>query len=149
MAEKLAKLSGEAKEKRLRESQDRYNEKKPAITFRIEREAKEELESIAEKEGLPLGTMIYNTARDILNQERKIVEGGKKVEEAREKSLSQLESMKKRFSALFKYTAILLILSPVMIYAIILTDSYNIIPVFSMAVSVVIILLFYFTLQNV
>jgi hypothetical protein len=148
MAKKLAVLPEEEKEKRIKESQEKYNEKKPAITFRIDREAKEKLEGIADRENIPLGTLVYNAAMGIINAQKMMSEEREKIEAEKEKQIEEMNRLKNRIKNLFRYTIGLMILMPVVIYVFSITDSYQIIPIFSILIAVIICILFYVTLQS-
>lgn len=135
-------MSEEEKERKIKEAQERYNQRKPAITFRIDREAKERLEELAEKEGVPLGTFLYNSAMNIARAEEKLLE-------ERERHNAEVLKIMDKIRGLFKYIVILMIVMPAATYIFSITDSYQIIPIFSMIIAVVVFLLFYFTLYSI
>ncbi len=135
-------MSEEEKERKIKEAQEKYNQRKPAITFRIDKEAKEKLEELAEKVGVPLGTFLYNSAMNIANAEEKLLEERKKYNAEVSKIMDEIRG-------LFKYIIILMIVMPVATYIFSITDSYQIIPIFSMIIAVLVFLLFYFTLYSI
>ncbi|MDY6985930.1 MAG: hypothetical protein SVE93_05975 [Candidatus Thermoplasmatota archaeon] len=135
-------MSEEEKERKIKEAQERYNQRKPAITFRIDREAKERIEELAEKEGVPLGTFLYNSAMSIANVEEKL-------SEERERYNREVLKIMDKIKGLFKYIVVLMIVMPIAIYIFSITDSYQIIPIFSIIIAVVVFLLFYFTLYSI
>lgn len=134
-------MSEEEKERKIREAQERYNQRKPAITFRIDKEAKDKLEELAEKEGMPLGTFLYNSAMNIAQAEEKLLEERKRHD-------AEVLKIVDRIKSLFKYVVVLMVVMPIAIYIFSITDSYQIIPIFSMIIAVVVFLLFYFTLHS-
>jgi uncharacterized protein (DUF1778 family) len=134
-------MSEEEKERRIREAQEKYNQRKPAITFRIDKEAKDKLEELAEKESMPLGTFLYNSAMSIAQAEEKLLE-------ERERHNAEVLKIVDRIKSLFRYIVVLMIVMPIAIYIFSITDSYQIIPIFSMIIAVVVFLLFYFTLHS-
>jgi len=134
-------MSEEEKERKIKEAQERYNQRKPAITFRIDKEAKDKLEELAEKEGMPLGTFLYNSAMNIARAEERLLEERKRHDAEVLKIVDKIKS-------LFRYVVVLMIVMPIAIYIFSITDSYQIIPIFSMVIAVVVFLLFYFTLHS-
>lgn len=134
-------MSEEEKEKNIKEAQERYNQRKPAITFRVDKDAKEKLEALAEKEGVPLGTFLYNAAMNIAQSEDRLLK-------ERERHDAEVSGILGKVRGLFRYVIVLMIIMPVVMYIFRINQNWDYIPIFSIIVAVVVFLLFYFTLHS-
>jgi len=134
-------MSEEEKEKNIKEAQERYNQRKPAITFRVDKDAKEKLEALAEKEGVPLGTFLYNAAMNMAQSEDRLLK-------ERERHDAEVSVILGKIRGLFRYVIVLMIIMPVVMYIFRINQNWDYIPIFSIIVAVVVFLLFYFTLHS-
>jgi hypothetical protein len=134
-------MSEEEKEKNIKEAQERYNQRKPAITFRMDKDAKEKLEALAEKEGVPLGTFLYNAAMNMAQSEDRL-------SKERERHDAEVSGIFDRIRGLFRYVMVLMIIMPVATFIFTMTQNWDYISIFSIIDAVVVFLLFYFTLHS-